>query len=80
MRTLLAGFALAIGMVFASQACALPCTNGTWQNGHYVCADYDTNRAVWAVCDDRHSALPGSVLCYQLHRRTMAAVLIDYLQ
>ena len=41
MKTLLVGIALAIGMTFATQAFALPCTNGTWQNGHYVCADYD---------------------------------------
>src|SRR5262249_6259157 len=39
MKTLLVGIALAIGI--ASQAFALPCPHGTWQNGHYVCADYD---------------------------------------
>jgi hypothetical protein len=40
MKMLLAGFAFAIGLAFASQVFALPyyCT---WQNGHYVCADYD---------------------------------------
>jgi hypothetical protein len=40
MKTLLAGIAFAIGMVFASQAFALPC-HGIWQNGHYVCASFD---------------------------------------
>ena len=40
MKTLLMGIAFAIGMVFASQAFALPC-HGTWQNGHYVCADFE---------------------------------------
>jgi hypothetical protein len=40
MKTLLMGIAFAIGMVFASQAFALPC-HGTWQDGHYVCADFD---------------------------------------
>ena len=39
MKTLLMGIA-AIGMGFASQAFALPC-HGTWQNGHYVCADFE---------------------------------------
>jgi hypothetical protein len=41
MKTLLAGIAFAIVLAFATHASALPCTNGTWQNGHYVCADYD---------------------------------------
>jgi hypothetical protein len=42
MKTLLAGIAFAIGMVFASQAFALPyCPHGMWQHGHYVCATYD---------------------------------------
>jgi hypothetical protein len=42
MKTLLVGIAFAIGMVFASQAFALPyCPNSTWQHGHYVCASYD---------------------------------------
>jgi hypothetical protein len=41
MKTPLAGIAFAIGMVFASQAFALPCPNGTWQGGHYVCATYE---------------------------------------
>jgi hypothetical protein len=41
MKTLLVGIAFAIGMIFASQAFALPCPDGTWQNGHYVCADFD---------------------------------------
>jgi hypothetical protein len=40
MKTLLMGIAFAMGMVFASQAFALPC-HGTWQNGHYVCASFD---------------------------------------
>ncbi len=38
----LVGIAFAIGMVFASQAFALPyCANSTWQHGHYLCAGYD---------------------------------------
>jgi hypothetical protein len=41
MKMLLAGIAFAIGLAIASQAFALPCSNGTWQNGHYVCGDYD---------------------------------------
>jgi hypothetical protein len=41
MKTLLVGIAFAIGLVFASQAFALPCPNGTWQGGHYVCANYE---------------------------------------
>ena len=42
MKTLLVGIAFAIGMVFASQAFALPyCPNSTWQHSHYVCANYD---------------------------------------
>jgi hypothetical protein len=41
MKTLLVGIAFAIGMVFASQAFALPCPDGTWQNGHYVCMSYE---------------------------------------
>ena len=41
MRMLLAGIAFAIGIAFASQAFALPCPSGTWQGGHYICADYD---------------------------------------
>jgi hypothetical protein len=41
MKMLVAGIAFAIGVAFASQAFALPCTHGTWQHGHYVCGDYD---------------------------------------
>jgi hypothetical protein len=41
MKTLLVGIAFAIGMVFASQAFALPCPKGAWQHGHYTCATYD---------------------------------------
>jgi hypothetical protein len=41
MKTLLVGIAFAIGMVFASQAFALPCPKGSWQHGHFVCTDYD---------------------------------------
>ena len=43
MKTLLlVSIAFATGMVFASQALALPyCPNSTWQYGHYVCASYD---------------------------------------
>jgi hypothetical protein len=37
----LVGITFAIGMVFASQAFALPCPNGTWQSGHFICASYD---------------------------------------
>ena len=40
MKTLLAGVAFAIAIVFASQAFALPCTNHTG-HGHYACATYD---------------------------------------
>jgi dipeptide/tripeptide permease len=41
MKTVLMVIAFAIGMVFASQAFALPCPHGTWQGGHYVCADFE---------------------------------------
>jgi hypothetical protein len=42
MKTLLVGIAFAIGMVFTSQAFALPnCANSTWQHGYYMCADFD---------------------------------------
>jgi hypothetical protein len=41
MKILLAGIAFAIGPAFATQAFALPCPNGTWQGGHYVCTDYN---------------------------------------
>jgi hypothetical protein len=42
MKTLLVGIAFAVGMVFASQAFALPyCANGSWQHGYYICADFD---------------------------------------
>jgi hypothetical protein len=41
MKTLLVGIALVIGMVLASQAFALPCPNGTWQGGHYICTSYE---------------------------------------
>jgi hypothetical protein len=42
MKILLVGIAFAIGMVFASQAFALPyCPYGTWQHGHYGCATFD---------------------------------------
>jgi len=41
MKTLLVGIAFAMTMVFASQAFALPCPNGAWQQGHYVCVSYD---------------------------------------
>jgi hypothetical protein len=42
MKTLAVGVAFAIGMVFASQAFALPyCPNGTWHGHYYVCASYD---------------------------------------
>ena len=42
MKTLLVGIAFAMGMVFASQAFALPyCPNHTWQNGHFVCDSYN---------------------------------------
>jgi len=38
MRTLLVAIAFAMGMVFASQAFALPyCPNGNWQHGQLVC-------------------------------------------
>jgi len=42
MKTLLVGIAFAVGMVFTSQAFALPyCANGSWQHGYYICADFD---------------------------------------
>ena len=41
MKTFLVGIAFAIGLTLATQAFALPCPNGTVQNGHYVCGDYD---------------------------------------
>ena len=42
MKTLLVGIAFAIGMVFTSQAFAVPyCPNSTWQHGHYVCGNFD---------------------------------------
>jgi hypothetical protein len=41
MKMLLVGIAFAIGLVFASQAFALPCPKGAWQHGHYMCATYD---------------------------------------
>ena len=42
MRTLLVAIALAMGMLFASQAFALPyCPNGTWQNGQLICVSYE---------------------------------------
>jgi hypothetical protein len=42
MKILLVGIAFAVGMVFTSQAFALPyCANGSWQHGYYICADFD---------------------------------------
>ena len=43
MKTLLTGIALAIAMVSASQAFALPnCPNGNWEHDwHHICANYD---------------------------------------
>jgi len=42
MKTLLVGIAFAMGMVFATQAFALPnCPDGRWQNGHFICASCD---------------------------------------
>jgi hypothetical protein len=42
MKTLLVGIAFAIGIVFASQAFALPyCPNGNWQHGQFVCVSYE---------------------------------------
>jgi hypothetical protein len=42
MKTLLVGVAFAMGMVFASQAFALPyCPNGSWQNGQFICVSYE---------------------------------------
>jgi hypothetical protein len=42
MKTLLVGVAFAMGMVFASQAFALPyCPQGTWQNGQFICVSYE---------------------------------------
>jgi hypothetical protein len=45
MKTLLAGIALAIAMLSASEAFALPyCTGGTFTDGHYVCTSLDDNQ------------------------------------
>jgi hypothetical protein len=41
MKTFLAVAAFALAVAFTSQASALPCPNGTWQQGHYVCADFE---------------------------------------
>jgi hypothetical protein len=41
MKTLSVTIAFTMGMLFASQAFALPCPNGGWQQGHYVCASYE---------------------------------------
>jgi len=43
MKTVLVGMAFAIGMVFASQAFAVPsCPNSIWQHGrHHVCTNYN---------------------------------------
>ena len=43
MKTVLVGMAFAIGMVFASQAFAVPnCPNGIWEQGrHHICANYN---------------------------------------
>jgi hypothetical protein len=46
MKTMLAGIALVIAIVFTSQAFAadMPdCPKGTWKNGHYVCGDIQAN-------------------------------------
>jgi hypothetical protein len=42
MKTLFAGITFAIVLALTSQASALPyCANGTWQHGHYSCANFD---------------------------------------
>jgi hypothetical protein len=46
MKVLLVGIALAITMLFTTQAFAtdLPdCPNVQWKNGHYVCGDIQAN-------------------------------------
>ena len=46
MKTLLAAIALAIAMLFASEAFAMPyCTGGTYKDGHF------------AILRDRHEAM-----------------------
>ena len=45
MNTLLAGIALAIAMLFASEAFAMPyCTGGTFKDGHFVCTSLGDNQ------------------------------------
>jgi hypothetical protein len=45
MKALLAGIALAIAMLFASEAFAMPyCTGGTFKDGHFVCTSLDDNQ------------------------------------
>jgi hypothetical protein len=45
MKTLLAAIALAIAMLFASEAFAMPyCTGGTYKDGHFVCTSLDDNQ------------------------------------
>ncbi len=44
MKTLLAGIALAIVMLFAFEAFAMPnCTGGTFKDGHFVCTSIHDN-------------------------------------
>jgi hypothetical protein len=45
MQALLAGIALAIAVLFASEAFAMPyCTGGTYKDGHFVCTSLDDNQ------------------------------------
>lgn len=45
MNILLAGIALAMAMVVASEAFAIPfCPGGTWKDGQFVCVSLDDNQ------------------------------------
>jgi hypothetical protein len=45
MKALLAGIALAMAMLVASEAFAIPfCVGGTWKDGQFVCVSVDDNQ------------------------------------
>jgi hypothetical protein len=45
MKPLLAGIALAIAVLFASEAFAMPyCAGGTFKDGHFVCTSLGDNQ------------------------------------